>query len=105
MTNNNFIRKLLKLKDLKVVNFAFNRGVELEIAVKPYKNGCRYQQCGRRGRIVRTRPTSWQMEGYIGGQLDGMVAVLSPRDCVSDPWARPGSHCLGRAACTVQLSV
>ena len=56
MTNNNLIRKLLKLKDLKVVNFAFNRGGELEIAVKPYKNGCRCQQCGRRGKIVRTRP-------------------------------------------------
>ena len=44
MTNNNLIRTLLKLKDLKVVNFAINRGSELEIAVKPYKNGPDYPQ-------------------------------------------------------------
>ena len=62
MTNNNLIRKLLKLKDLKDVNFAFNRGGDLEIAVKPYKNGCRCQQCGRRGKIVRTRPPVCQPE-------------------------------------------
>lgn len=56
MTINKLIGKLLKFKGLKVVGLAFKRGSNLEIAVKPYKNGYRCQQCGRRGKIVRTRP-------------------------------------------------
>lgn len=56
MTISKIIGKLLKYKGLKVINLAFKRGNTLEIAVKPYKNGCRCQQCGRRGKIVRTRP-------------------------------------------------
>ena len=56
MTTNRLIRKLLKFKGLSVVDIAFRLGGTLEIAVKPYQNGCRCQGCGRRGRIVRTRP-------------------------------------------------
>lgn len=56
MAINKLIGKLLKFKGLKVVNFAFKRSGDLEIAVKPYKNGCRCRQCGRRGKIVRIRP-------------------------------------------------
>jgi transposase len=55
MTVNKLIGKLLKFKDLLVVNFAFKRDC-LEIAVKPYKTGCRCSRCGRRGKILRTRP-------------------------------------------------
>ena len=55
MTVNKLIGKLLKFKGFKVANVAFKRGGDLEIAVKPYKNGCQCQKCGRRGKIVRTR--------------------------------------------------
>ncbi len=56
MTTNKFIGKLLKLKGLLVTRFTFKKRGDLEIAVKPYKNGCRCQQCGRRSKIVCTRP-------------------------------------------------
>lgn len=55
MTVNKFIGKLLKLKGLKVSNFHFKiRDKELNLWVKPHKNGCRCPQCNRRGRIIRT---------------------------------------------------
>jgi len=53
MTGNKTIKKLLRLKDMKVVGFAFKRWNELLITVKPYKNGCLCPECGRRGRIMR----------------------------------------------------
>lgn len=56
MTAYKLIGKLLKFKNLKITGIAFKRGSNLEIAVKPYKNGCQCQACGRRGKIVRTRP-------------------------------------------------
>lgn len=39
-----------------MVGFWFERRDSLVIAVKPYKNGCRCPECGRRGRIVQTLP-------------------------------------------------
>lgn len=62
MTNNKLIGKLLKFKGFVSTNIAFRKGNILEIAVKPYKNGCRCKVCGRRGKIVRTRPQtrSWR---------------------------------------------
>lgn len=56
MTINKFIGKLLKFKNLLVVSLVFKRRDTLEIVVKPYKNGCLCAVCGRRGKIVRTRP-------------------------------------------------
>ncbi len=56
MITSKFIGKLLKLKGLFVTGFAFKKEGDLEIAGKPYKNGCRCQQCGRRSKIVRTCP-------------------------------------------------
>jgi transposase len=54
VSNLELLRKILRLKDLKITHFWFkNRNKELQLAVKPYKNGCRCPQCGRRGRIVR----------------------------------------------------
>jgi transposase len=54
MTNNNLIRKLLRIKDLKVVSVVFRtRAKELHLYVKPYKNGCRCPECGRRCTIKR----------------------------------------------------
>jgi transposase len=55
MTVDKFIRKLLKLKGLKVDDFQFKfRDRELNLWVKPYKNGCLCPRCKRRGRIIRT---------------------------------------------------
>jgi transposase len=52
MTVNNFIRKLLKLKELVVCGFELNeRRRELLVFVKPYKNGCRCPKCDRRCKI------------------------------------------------------
>lgn len=52
-----FIVKLFRFKRiLKVVAFSFtDRNRRLDITVKPYKNGCRCPECGRRGKIVRQR--------------------------------------------------
>jgi transposase len=61
MSNLKLLYKLLRLKGMKITDFWFaNRGKELHLAVKPYKNGCRCPQCGRRGRIEHrtTRPES-----------------------------------------------
>ena len=62
MTLNQFIRKLLRLKELSVVNFDFaSKKRQLHLWVKPYKNGCRCPECQRRGRIVRTmNERDWQ---------------------------------------------
>ena len=39
---------------MKITHFEFkNRDKELHLTVKPYKNGCRCPECGRRGGIVR----------------------------------------------------
>jgi transposase len=55
MTANKLIRKLLKLTGLKVVSVVFkDRAKELWLYVKPYKNGCRCPNCGRRCKILRT---------------------------------------------------
>jgi transposase len=56
MTINKLIGKLLRFKGLKVTGLTFRKGNQLEIGVKPYKNGCKCPNCGRRGKIVRTRP-------------------------------------------------
>ncbi len=62
MTVNKFIGKLLNLKGLSVASFQFRiRDRELDLWVKPYKNGCLCLHCKRRGRIIRTMdtPRAW----------------------------------------------
>lgn len=55
MSNSTLLSKLLRLKEMKINWFEFkDRDKELHLGVKPYKNGCRCPECGRRGRIVRT---------------------------------------------------
>jgi len=56
MTAFKLIAKLLKFKDFRCAGIAFRRGWRLDVLVKPYKNGCRCPECGRRGTIVRQRP-------------------------------------------------
>ena len=68
MTISKIIGKLLKFKALKVVDLAFKRGNQLHIAVKPFKCGCQCPHCGRRGKILRTRPqVRWWRDIPVGG--------------------------------------
>ena len=51
---NKFITKLLKLSFLKVCWYEFkDRGKELHLGVKPYKNGSCCPICGRKGQILK----------------------------------------------------
>ena len=55
------IAKLLKLnKILKIVDFRFCRDGSLRLDVKPFKNGARCRECGRRSRRVRRRAVARQ---------------------------------------------
>ena len=56
MTTSKLIGKLLKFKGFRCVDLAFRRGGRLDVLVKPFKNGCRCPECGRRGKIIRQRP-------------------------------------------------
>ena len=81
---------------MKITRFWFkNRNKELHLAVKPYKNGCRCPECGRRGRIVRQTTEFRQWEDIT---LMGMKVLLwyTPKeiDCPTHgrlqeaiPWA------------------
>ena len=63
------LRTILRLKSLKITHFRFlHREKELHLAVKPYKNGCRCPDCGRRGRIVHqtTEPRRWEDIALMG---------------------------------------
>ncbi len=62
MTISKVIGKLLKFKELKVVDLAFKKDNELHIAVKPFKNGCRCPHCGRRGKILRTTAVRFKLQ-------------------------------------------
>ena len=58
MTAVKTIAKILKLKFLKITDVHFARDGTLSLAVKPFKNGARCPECGRRGTLVRSRPTA-----------------------------------------------
>lgn len=62
MTSGKLIGKLLKFKGFRCVGLAFRRANRLDVLVKPFKNGCRCPECGRRGTIVRQRsePRFWR---------------------------------------------
>ena len=61
MTACKAIAKLLKLnKILKIVDFRFCRDGSLRLDVKPFKNGARCRECGRRSRLVRRRAVARQ---------------------------------------------
>jgi transposase len=72
MSNSTLLSKLLRLKEMKVIWFEFrDRGKELHLGVKPYKNGCRCPTCGRRGRIIRpaTDERTWTDIAVFGLQI------------------------------------
>lgn len=72
MSTARMLGKLLRLKELKINWFEFrDRGKELHLGVKPYKNGCRCPTCGRRGRVVRpvTTERTWTDIAVFGLQI------------------------------------
>jgi len=72
MSNLKLLSKILRLKCMKITNFWFkNRGKELHLAVKPYKNGCRCPECGRRGKIISqtSQPRMWEDLTLIGMKI------------------------------------
>lgn len=72
MSNTKLLRKILRLIELKVTWFRFqDRGKELHLGVKPYKNGCLCPECGRRCRIVRyaVDERSWKDLAVFGLQV------------------------------------
>ena len=72
VSNLKLLRTILRLKSLKITDFRFlQRGTELHLAVKPYKNGCRCPECGRRGRIVHqpAEPRRWEDVAVLGLRL------------------------------------
>lgn len=75
-----FIRKLLKIKGYRVVNFSFQHWYkELWLEVKPHKNGARCPLCGRRGKIIHTleQPRVWR-DVPVCGRL--VFLVYCPRE-------------------------
>ena len=72
MSNLKLLRTILRLKSLKITCFWFmHRETELHLAVKPYKNGCRCPECGRRGRIVHqtTELRRWEDLALMGMRI------------------------------------
>ena len=101
MSNLKLLRTILRLKSLKITDFRFlQRGTELHLAVKPYKNGCRCPECGRRGRIVHqpAEPRRWEDVAVPG---PAPRAVVCPQgDPVPHPRARAGGDPLGAGLCS-----
>ena len=69
MSNLKLLSKILRLKGMKITDFQFkDYGRELHLSIKPYKNGCRCADCGRRGRFVSPskEARSWQDIAVLG---------------------------------------
>lgn len=100
MTAYKLIAKLLKFKGFRCTGIAFRHAWRLDVLVKPYKNGCRCPQCGRRGTIVRSRgePRFWR-DIPVGPW--SVWFMYCPREirCTTHgrvteqlPWASPGAR-------------
>ena len=102
MTTMKLVSKLLKFKGFRAVGLWFEgrgRQQEVVIAVKPYKNGCRCPQCGRRGKIVRTMPPRRWRDVRICGKTVWLQhrprEIRCPthgRRVEEPPWAEPGAR-------------
>jgi len=96
MSNSKLLCKILRLKEMKITWFEFkDRGKELHLGVKPFKNGCRCPECGWRGGIVRpaTDERTWTDITIFGIKI---VLHYAPKeiDCATHgriqeeiPWA------------------
>jgi transposase len=101
MSHTKLLSKVLQLNELRITDFEWRqRGKQLHLAVKPYKNGCRCPHCGRRGRIVRslTQARQWNDVACLGL---GIVFHYAPKEihCPTHgrvqeqiPWAAPYSR-------------
>jgi transposase len=100
MDNTKLLTKLLRLNGVKITYFEFkNRDKELHVGVKPNKNGCRCQQCGRRCPIVRiVGKRSWVDVTILGRKV---IFWYAPKEikCPTHgrgqeelPWAAPRSR-------------
>lgn len=100
MASNKVIARLLKIKDCKLINISFHHAQVVSLLVKPWKNGRRCPQCGRRGTIIRTRPENREWRDLkVGGWQ--VRFVYAPREihCATHgrveeqiPWAAPYSR-------------
>lgn len=101
MSNQKLLSKILRLEAMKITGFEFkDRGKELHLGVKPYKNGCCCQQCQRRCPIARlgTAIRSWADVTILGLKI---VLWYFPKeiDCPTHgkaqeeiPWSAPLSR-------------
>ena len=100
MGNTKLLSKLLRLNAVKITWFEFrNRDKELHVGVKPRKNGCRCQKCGRRCPIVRiVAKRSWVDVTILGRKV---IFWYAPKEisCPTHgrgqeeiPWAAPLSR-------------
>ena len=100
MTAFKLIAKLLKFKGFRCAGLTFRRRNRLDVLVKPYKNGCRCPECGRRGVIVRQRPEPRYWRDIPVGPWS-IWLMYWPREIHCDthgrvterlPWAEAGSR-------------
>lgn len=100
MGNTKLLTTLLRLKGVKITYFEFkDRDKELHVGIKPNKNGCRCQKCGRRCPIVRIgKKRSWSDVTILGRKV---IFWYAPKEinCPTDgrgqeeiPWAAPLSR-------------
>lgn len=105
MATTSFIRKLLHLKDLKIVDFKFlEKSKELHLIVKPHKNGCCCPICNRRCKIVNQldKARSWDDIVVSGWKI---VLIYAPKEIICPthgrqqediPWAAQKAQCTYR---------
>jgi transposase len=101
VSNLRLLSKILRLKNMRITSFHFkDYGRELHLGVKPYKNGCRCPQCGRRGRIVSQGKElrSWEDIALLGRRV---LLWYQPKEIACPthgraqeqlPWAAPYSR-------------
>ena len=92
------IAKLLKLHSiLKIAGVRFRRDGALMLEVKPFKNGARCPQCGRRGRRVPVvlEPASGETCRW---RVERSHWATPARDRVPHPRSNRGGDPLGRAS-------
>jgi hypothetical protein len=100
MAEHKAISKLLRLKGLRVTASSFKAGeASLILYVKPYKNGCRCSECGRRCTIKRAarKCRKWRDVAVCGWAVYFAYAPNQGRR-VSDPRQGAGGDPVGRTA-------
>lgn len=102
MTTLSFIKKMLRLKEVRVIDFNFiARQSLLRVLIKPFKTGCRCPICGRRGKIIQQlkEAREWSDIVIAGWKI---ILVYAPKEinCPTHgrqqeniPWAAPQAQC------------